>query len=79
MSCAELQTVLDRHGIRRDSYSLTGGCPNESYCIERCAGGWAVYYSERGKRNDERWFASESEACDHLAELLIDDPTARER
>ena len=79
MNRSELQLVLDEKGIRPRSYSLTGGSPSESYCIERSNGGWAVYYAERGNRNSEKWFVSEDEACDHLLQWILGDPTTHTR
>jgi hypothetical protein len=77
MNREELRAVLDAKRIRPRSYGLDGGSPEDCYCIDRSSGAWAVYYSERGKRNDERWFATEDE--DQLLKWLLEDPTTRER
>ena len=78
MNCDELRAVLQQRGIRERSYSLEGA-DDERYCIERSAAGWAVYYSERGNRNDERWFRSKDEACEELLNRILADPTTRVR
>ena len=46
-------------------------------CLEPKAGGWVVFYFERGLRSGERWFETENEACDFLAERLLADPSSR--
>jgi hypothetical protein len=73
----ELSRTLMELGIRPRSYSLQGGTPDDRYCLERSSGGWAVYYSERGLRNDEQWFATEDEACQDLLRRVLADPTTR--
>jgi hypothetical protein len=53
------------------------GLPNEAFVIEPHADGWRVFYSERGVRTGELWFASESDAVDGLLELLASDSSVR--
>ena len=79
MNRDELQRILNDRGIRARSYSLDSGSANDRYCIERSSGGWATFYSERGNRNNERWFSTEDQACRHLLETLLADPTTRTR
>jgi hypothetical protein len=66
---------LQERGIRERSYCLEGGSPDDRYVIEGSDGGWTVYCSERGNRNDDRRFASEYEACDELLRRILADPT----
>ena len=54
MTVSELKRILEAEGFRQDVYSLTGGLPNEAYCLENRGYEWAVYYSERGERSGER-------------------------
>ena len=77
MNCDELREILDREGIDPNAYDLRGGQPNEKYTIESGVGGWFVYYSERGKRTDEAFFATEETACQNLLERLLRDPSTR--
>jgi hypothetical protein len=65
-----LSGVLAARGVPRDAYCLSGGLPNESYCIDHQGAQWLVYYSERGCKTGLREFATESEACDYLLSLL---------
>jgi len=66
MTLSELGTNLAKCGLPKDAYSLTGGLPNETYCIEEVDGNWHVYYSERGTRTGNRVFDNEQEACDYF-------------
>ena len=78
MDRSELRLMLERSKIRREVYDLTGRECTECYRLEHIAGGWVVYYSERGVRSGERLFPSEDEACRYLAERLLTDPGAQE-
>ena len=66
MTLAELETALTNYGVPKDTYSLSGGSPNEAYCLERLPDGWRVYYSERGLRTGLKCFGTEEEACDYF-------------
>lgn len=46
-----------------DLYSLKGGCPNESYCIEHIDNKWVVYYSERDLKRTIGFYYNEEDAC----------------
>jgi hypothetical protein len=70
MTKAELKRKLESSGMPRDSYSLSGGLPNEAYCLEQAGDKWHVYYSERGSKSALKTFDSEQEACDYLFELV---------
>jgi hypothetical protein len=75
----DLNEQLVSQGIRAESYSLNGRDQDGRYCLERSRGGWAVFFSERGERNHERWFTDEEAACAHLLEVVLTDPTTRGR
>jgi hypothetical protein len=68
-----LLTLLRSGRVRPDAYALDGSAPDEAMCLQAAAGGWTVFYSERGQRSGERWFETEHEACDFLAERLLAD------
>jgi hypothetical protein len=61
---------LENKGIRKDSYSLNGGLPNEAYCLNQNDGIWEVYYSERGIKSGLKAFTSESDACKFFFEVV---------
>lgn len=42
--------------IPSHAYSLTGGYPNEAFCIGQNNGKWEVYYSERGNKTSLKIF-----------------------
>jgi len=77
MDRQELADWLDSEGFDKRAYSLRGGARDECLVLERSRGGWAVFYSERGLRSGEKWFATESDACEHMQRLLVRDPTTR--
>lgn len=79
MNRRELVEMARQAGIREDVFSLAGGLAPETYVLEVAEGGWNVYYSERGDRTGNIFFATEDEACSHLFDLLIRDPTTRSR
>jgi hypothetical protein len=72
MNRAVLQSTLKENNVPEDLYCLTGGLPNEAYCIATDGDGqWFTYYSERGVRSGLKVFKTEDEACrDLLATLL---------
>lgn len=71
MNIAELNAKLATSKLPPESYCLTGGLPNEALCIERGAGKWYTYYSERGQRTDLESFDTEEAACDDFYERIL--------
>jgi hypothetical protein len=71
MKLHELESKLKSSNIRPDMYSLTGGLPNEAYCIGQQNGIWEVYYSERGSKTNLKTFQSEEEACLYFHNWLL--------
>jgi len=76
MTLDELDSAFQRLNVPPSAYSL-GLDENESYCLVRQPDGWHVYYSERGKKNSEDIFASESAACAALLERVLHDGAVR--
>ncbi|THV42996.1 hypothetical protein [Glycomyces buryatensis] len=79
MNKQELKAALESAGVDEDAYWLEGGRPNEAYTLERRDNGWAVYYSEKGNRNDEVVFDTEDEACCELLNWVLNDDTVMGR
>ena len=71
MNKQELEEVLLLNKVPKDLYSLSGGLPNESYCLEKKKSRWHVYYSERGIKTTDKHFNSESEACQFILRKLV--------
>ena len=71
-----LRALLKREGIRDAAYCLDGGHPNDKVVLDERPQGWAVYYSERGEETALKSFASESQACQYLFDLIIRDAAA---
>ena len=61
MDLSELEHALIVGGHR--GWYLAGGLLDDTCTLNRTAGGWEVYYSERGKKYDVRTFGTEDEAC----------------
>lgn len=79
MDRERLKTLLDEENVDDQAYSLGGSTRSEAYVLEHVASGWAVFYSERGLRTGEARLTAEDEACSHLLELLLRDPSTRRR
>ncbi len=77
MNREQLREVLKAGGYRDNAYNLDGGLLDDRLTIDQVGGQWIVYYSERGKRWDERVFPDEQSACNHLLDLLKSDRSAR--
>lgn len=77
MNRYELERMLNREGFDPSSYDLEGGLLPERYTLFNQGGIWYVYYSERGLQTGKRSFATESEACGYLLDLMRDDPTTK--
>ena len=76
MNLQRLQAVLVGFGLGPDVVQYNG-LPNEVFVIEPHAGGWRIFYSERGCRTGETWFDNESDAVDAFLELLASDSSIR--
>ena len=63
MKKSELSKMLNELIIPTDAYSLSGGLPNEAYCISEKNGEWEVHYSERGNMTNKKMFQCEDEVC----------------
>ncbi len=75
----QLRTVAGKTGILPCAYSIDGDDRDDTYVLKIEAGGWVVFFAERGKRNDLEWFETEHEACTELLLRLTADPTTRTR
>lgn len=65
----ELLMRLNQEKIPVDAYSLSGGLPNEKFCVNKNEY-WEVYYSERGIKTQLKKFNTEEEAYDYLYSIL---------
>ena len=79
MTRDSLRKMLRESGIRDQAYDLDGEYVDEAYVLARDGIEWAVFYSERGLRSGLRRFQTETEACEYLRTLLINDPTTHSR
>ena len=72
-----LLQALRKEGIREDAFDLDGRHLSETYTLSESYGRWFVYYSERGVESGRKEFATQSQACEYLLNLLKNDPTTR--
>lgn len=68
----ELHKLLLTSNTPTDLYSLNGGLPNESFCLNKEDDVWEVYYSERGVKSQLKRFESEEEACEYFYKIIIE-------
>lgn len=71
MELKELKDKLAIYSVPENSYCLTGGLPNEAYCIKHEVDSWQVYYSERGRRSELQTFRNEQAACEYFLAWVI--------
>ena len=64
MSIEELKELLIKKKVPLYLYSLEGGLPSESYCIEKIENKWHLYYSERGVKETINYYDNEDEVVD---------------
>ena len=70
MNKIDLKKILQQNNVPSDLYSLDGGFPSESYCMNKTSDAWEVYYSERGIKSGLASFKSESEACEFFLQEI---------
>jgi hypothetical protein len=75
MTIDELKNLLMASGLRPNAVSLYGRAAAEQYVIEREGSMWAIYYYERGNKNDLRLFSDEAGACSDFLSILEKDRT----
>ncbi|HEY9263708.1 MAG TPA: hypothetical protein VIP82_02835 [Microbacterium sp.] len=73
----DLASRFKQLGVPHSVFSI-GADENERYCLVEESDGWHVYYSERGRRNNERVFAEESEAAAELWRVVTNDGAVKE-
>jgi hypothetical protein len=73
MTREDLKRRLVAEGFRSDVYSLDGHLTSyEGLVLENVGASWNIDYSERGTRRRLGSFATESEACERMYELLVE-------
>jgi hypothetical protein len=71
MTVEELEKLLSRENIPRNSFSLNGGVMNDCLCLEKTCIGWRVYYTEMGIIYSDIGFPSESDACEYFYKRIM--------
>jgi hypothetical protein len=71
MNRTKLIEKLDLLGVREREYSLYGNLNPDAIILYPNYNKWEVFYlDERGGRNDQKEFMSESEACEHVYKIF---------
>lgn len=65
-----LKRELDKLGVDPLYYSLDGDLRNDAIILYESYDTWIVFYYERGNRDSEKTFNSESDACQHILNLF---------
>ena len=80
MNIRELRQALHHLSVAARAVSIEGvDAKEEQYRLETDGRYWVTYYYERGNKVGYREFLTEGEACEHLLEMLRNDPTTRVR
>ena len=76
MKKIELEKLLKDNNINPNSYDLSGGLGDNKYCLLIVPNGiCSVYYTEKGKKYDEKQFHTEDKACDYFYKFILEDET----
>lgn len=80
MTIQELENKLKELEISSQEYSLNGDLIFDSINLFENYSTWEVFYlDEKGNRNDEKKFESESEACKYIYKLFNDAKKIKEK
>lgn len=74
MTIEELKIKLSNNNVPERWYSLDDGLKPDAFILLKNYSKWEYFYlSEKGDRSELRLFHSDSEAYDHLLEILKDE------
>ncbi len=80
MTIRDLEYKLNLLGVNPSQYSLTGELNSDTVVLTHTLSFWNVFYfDERGGRNSEHNFDSESEACDYIYSLFEESMRIRKK
>jgi len=68
-----LRAELDRALVDPAFYDLEGAARDNTFVLRGSGGKWVVFFSERGRRWEERQFDTEDGACRYLLHLVLRD------
>ena len=77
MNKDELRTILISERFDPRAFSLEDKIIDEALCLRFEGGQWCVYYSERGLKTGEMYFANENSACEFFLQEMRSDPTTK--
>jgi len=72
MNRLKLQALLKEAGVPDEMYNLCGvGRDDERFYLTKKEQQWQVYFSERGIKTTDKFFDTESDACQYIYEQLV--------
>jgi hypothetical protein len=78
MNKKELQETLNQEGFNSRYYDLDNGMLPDRFTLYNDGNIWKVFYfDERGIIRNEKFFATECEACEYFLAQMRDDPMAK--
>ena len=73
MTIEKLEDKLNDLGVEKSQYSLSGELNSDAIILNKNYNVWEVFYlDEKGNRNNEKNFDTESEACFYIYKLFKD-------
>jgi hypothetical protein len=73
MTTEKLKDKLNDLGVEESQYSLSGKLISDAIVLNKNYNVWEVFYlDEKGNRNNESHFGTESEACFYIYKLFKD-------
>lgn len=72
MRAADVQGILDAHGVDRRSYRINQPPDNNTMCLIQKGKKWSVFYFERGEYFDMQRFSSEDAACEYFLNRMLE-------
>lgn len=77
MNKQELGETLAKENFKPQAYSLVEDNKDDVLCLRFEEGRWCVYYTERGKKSQLKYFADENSACEYFLQEMRRDPTVK--
>ncbi|MGI4757822.1 MAG: hypothetical protein ACRYGF_13340 [Janthinobacterium lividum] len=70
MKTYELEAIFVANDVPTSYYSFDGMVGGDCYVLKQVNNTWTTFYSERGRADDVRTYASEDEACQGMFQLV---------
>lgn len=72
MNIQQLEQTLQGLGVKERNFSVSGNSKPDAIILNHYLAIWEVFYfDERGGRNDEKKFSTESDACEEMLNRFL--------